>query len=84
MKHIGCMITGNTVGIEDGTNGETTDAIVVMRRGEIIGVVSPRAQEEVQTIRMTFTRDRPKASFVPLQGVAIQHFMPAHNADDDL
>lgn len=81
MRHIGCMVSGNTVNIDPGTHGENTDAIIVMRRGEIIGVVSPRAQDDVQTLRMTFTRDRPKERFVPLQGVAVQHFMPVV-ADD--
>jgi hypothetical protein len=83
MKHLGCMISGNTVSIEPGTKGENTDAIIVMRRGEIIGVVSPRAQEEVQSLRMTFTRDSPKERFVPLQGVAVQNFTPA-SVDDSI
>ena len=82
MRHIGCMVSGNTVSIDPGTNGETTDAIIVMHRGAIIGVVSPSAQEEVQTLRMTFTRDEPKNDFVPLQGVAVQHFLPTHSDDD--
>lgn len=85
MRHIGCMVSGNTVNIDPGTHGENTDAIVVMRRGEIIGVVSPRAQDDVQTLRMTFTRDHPKDVFVPLQGVAVQQFQQKHHLyHDDL
>lgn len=81
MKHIGCMVTGIPVTIDPGTYGESTGAIVVMHNGAIIGVVSPSAQIDVQTLRMTFTRDRPKGEFMALQGVTVQQFKPVEHHD---
>lgn len=80
MRHIGCMVTGNTVSIDHGESPDKT-AIIVMRGGKVIGVVSSAAQEGVATLRMTFTRELPTAEFVPLQGVAIQHFQHTHPDD---
>lgn len=80
MTHLGCMVTGNTVSLDQLTPVDET-AIVVMRGGNVIGVVSPAAQEGVATMRMTFTRDKPDAQFVPLQGVAVQYFHHEHPDD---
>lgn len=80
MSHIGCMVTGNTVEVDYGESPDQT-AIIVMRGGKVIGVVSSAAQEEVATLRMTFTREHPTAEFVPLQGIAIQHFQHVHPDD---
>jgi len=80
MSHIGCMVTGNTVVVDHGESPDRT-AIIVMRGDKVIGVVSSAAQEEVATLRMTFTRERPTAEFVPLQGIAIQHFQHVHPDD---
>jgi hypothetical protein len=73
------MVTGNTVGIDPGTYGEDSGAIIVMQKGAIIGVFSQAAQEDAQTLRMTFTRDAPERDFVPLQGVIVQQFEKFHS-----
>jgi len=80
MSYIGCMVSGDSVEVDYGESPDQT-AIIVTQNGKVIGVVSTAAQEEVATLRMTFTREKPTAQFVPLQGVAIQHFKHVH-ADD--
>lgn len=80
MSYIGCMVTGNTVEVDYGESPDES-AIIVMRNGKVIGVVSSAAQEKVATLRMTFTREQATAQFVPLQGVAIQHFRTEHPDD---
>lgn len=81
MKHLGCMTTGATVTVDGPLRDDNT--IVVLRRGQIIGVLSENAQADVKTIRMTFTRDIPDGPFIPMQGIAIEVFRQTH-PDDDL
>lgn len=80
MKFVGCMVTGNTVSMEHATAPDS-NVITVMQNGKVIGVVSEAAQDAVETLRMTFTRDKPKGTFIPLQGVAVQYFRTVHPDD---
>jgi lambda repressor-like predicted transcriptional regulator len=79
MKNLGCMMTDTTVSV-DGPMRED-DVIVVVRKGQIIGVLSAEAQDSIQTLRMTFTRDSPKSQFVPLQGTGVEYFREVHPDD---
>lgn len=65
-----CMTTG--IPLVEGDYPKGT--IVVYQEGKLIGVLSPEAQENVKTIRMTFTREQPDAYFRPLQGVCVESF----------
>lgn len=67
-----CMTTGIPVEVDGVSRND--DVILVVRRGEVIGVLSEDAQEEVKTLRMTFTRDSAKEQYQPLQGQGIETF----------
>lgn len=76
-----CMTTGMPLPAGD----YPPNTIVVYRNGEVIGLLSPEAQEDVRTLRMTFTRSNRSAQFEPLQGQCIEAFGPEHRhyADHD-
>lgn len=72
MANLGCMTTGIPIAVT--TPMRDDDTIVVLRHGQVIGVLSEDAQAQVKTIRMTFTREDPDRNFEPLQGVAVAVF----------
>jgi len=74
-----CMMSGTTVDIK--ADRDTDNAILITQDGKIIGVISKAAQENIKTIRMTFTRDKPTGWFKPLQGQGIEVFRDTHESE---
>jgi hypothetical protein len=69
---LACMITGVPFEVDNPMRED--DTIIVIQRGEIIGVLSEGGQEQVRTLRLAFTRDRPTELFNPLMGNCIETF----------
>ncbi len=76
MQNLGCMTTGEHIVVDSPVRDD--DVVVVVQRGKIIGVLSEAAQEGAQTVRMTFTRNSEKDSFMPLQGTTVACFEKTH------
>jgi len=58
------------------------NAIVVVQRGKVIGVLCEAAQENLRTLRLTFTRNNPTDHFSPLQGSPVEVFLDQNQPDD--
>lgn len=72
-----CMISDVPVEVDR----DADNVLVVIQGGKVVGIISKEAQENIKTIRMTFTRDTPNGFFKPLQGQGIEVFRDTHESE---
>jgi hypothetical protein len=67
------MTTATPVDL-NGSFERDDNTILIVQKGQVIGVLSEEGQEGARTLRLTLTRETPDSIFQPLQGTCVEAF----------